>query len=289
VNKLLRHDPEGRKRQLYIRTYPVILLNEDSGMLGWVKGTKPYRTILSELYVEEGVNYVGLFTETKGLYNRYPTNKDDPMFLAAWRELVATKWIPVFWKFFVNNFPEPSAWYRARLAYTRTAAVMSMAGYILGLGDRHGENILFDQVTGDTVHVDLNCLFFRGQLLAEPERVPFRLTHNMADAMGVTGYEGVFRRTCEIVVQTLQANKETLLSVLETLVHDPLIEWSKKGSDSAGSTFDVEFAAHETLRGVSDRLSGIKVCLCSPSSVPPRTIPMVVSPVHHYIYFRERT
>jgi hypothetical protein len=27
------------------------------------------------------------------------------------------------------------------------------------LGDRHGENILFDGVTGDTVHVDLNCLF----------------------------------------------------------------------------------------------------------------------------------
>lgn len=27
------------------------------------------------------------------------------------------------------------------------------------LGDRHGENILFDSITGDTVHVDFNCLF----------------------------------------------------------------------------------------------------------------------------------
>jgi hypothetical protein len=27
------------------------------------------------------------------------------------------------------------------------------------LGDRHGENILFDSTTGDTVHVDFNCLF----------------------------------------------------------------------------------------------------------------------------------
>lgn len=39
--------------------------------------------------------------------------------------------------------------------------VMSMIGYILGLGDRHGENILFDSTTGDTVHVDFNCLFNR--------------------------------------------------------------------------------------------------------------------------------
>jgi len=27
------------------------------------------------------------------------------------------------------------------------------------LGDRHGENILFDSTTGDTLHVDFNCLF----------------------------------------------------------------------------------------------------------------------------------
>ena len=38
---------------------------------------------------------------------------------------------------------------------------MSMVGYILGLGDRHGENILFDSTNGDCVHVDFNCLFNR--------------------------------------------------------------------------------------------------------------------------------
>lgn len=61
----------------------------------------------------------------------------------------------------------------------RTTAVMSIVGYILGLGDRHGENILFDSVNGDTVHVDFNCLFNKGELFEVPEVVPFRLTHNM--------------------------------------------------------------------------------------------------------------
>ena len=37
--------------------------------------------------------------------------------------------------------------------------MISMVGYILGLGDRHGENILFDSTTGDCFHVDFNCLF----------------------------------------------------------------------------------------------------------------------------------
>ena len=49
--------------------------------------------------------------------------------------------------------------YNSRLNYCRTAAVMSIVGYILGLGDRHGENILFDSTNGDCVHVDFNCLF----------------------------------------------------------------------------------------------------------------------------------
>lgn len=36
---------------------------------------------------------------------------------------------------------------------------MSIVGHILGLGDRHAENILFDQTNGDCVHVDVNMLF----------------------------------------------------------------------------------------------------------------------------------
>jgi len=47
----------------------------------------------------------------------------------------------------------------ARVAYCRTSAVISMVGFILGLGDRHGENILFDATNGDCMHVDFNCLF----------------------------------------------------------------------------------------------------------------------------------
>ena len=34
-----------------------------------------------------------------------------------------------------------------------------MVGHIVGLGDRHGENLLLDASTGDVVHVDFSCLF----------------------------------------------------------------------------------------------------------------------------------
>lgn len=76
---------------------------------------------------------------------------------------------PIMHKWFLEQFPEPTEWFRNRLAYSVTTACMSMVGYIVGLGDRHGENILIDQVNGDCVHVDLNCLFERGLSFDIPE------------------------------------------------------------------------------------------------------------------------
>ncbi len=73
-----------------------------------------------------------------------------------------------------------------------------MVGHVVGLGDRHGENILLDNTTGECVHVDFDCLFDKGALLSRPEIVPFRLTANMLDAMGICGYEGVFRGVAEV-------------------------------------------------------------------------------------------
>lgn len=61
-----------------------------------------------------------------------------------------------------SNYFIFKGWLTARTAYIRTTAVISMVGYILGLGDRHGENILLDSTCGDTIHVDFNCLFNKG-------------------------------------------------------------------------------------------------------------------------------
>lgn len=78
--------------------------------------------------------------------------------------------------------------------------------YLLRLGDRHAENILFDSSNGDCVHVDVNMLFDKGQQLNVPEIVPFRLTQNLVDGMGVLGYEGkvksnIFMWKCMVINQ----------------------------------------------------------------------------------------
>jgi serine/threonine-protein kinase ATR len=54
INKCLRKHPECRQRRLYIRTYAVIPLNEECGLLEWVPNTHGLRNILLKLYQEKG-------------------------------------------------------------------------------------------------------------------------------------------------------------------------------------------------------------------------------------------
>jgi len=47
----------------------------------------------------------------------------------------------------------------------------------------------------------------------------------LINVMEVSGIEGTFRATCERVMTLLRANKDSLLTVLETFVYDPLLTW----------------------------------------------------------------
>lgn len=219
INRSLKRDAESSKRQLYIKTYAVTPLNEECGIIEWVDGLKTLREILLGFYKAIGIapNY----TELRVLLDEASKSDDK---LPLFSERILSQLPPVFHQWFVQQFPEPSAWFSARLKYTRSCAVMSMVGTMLGLGDRHGENILFEEGNGGTFHVDFNCLFDKGLTFQQPERVPFRLTQNMVDAMGVYGVEGPFRTSCELTLKLLRQHEETLMTILEAFVYDPTLD-----------------------------------------------------------------
>lgn len=128
--------------------------------------------------------------------------------------------------FLLERFEDPDEWFERRLAYTRSTAAISILGHVLGLGDRHCHNILLDEKTGEVVHIDLGVSFEAGRVLPVPEVVPFRLTRDLVDAMGFTKTEGVFRRCCEFVLDTLREERESIMTLLNVLRYDPLVNWS---------------------------------------------------------------
>ena len=57
--------------------------------------------------------------------------------------------------------------------------------------------------------------FEQGKFLPTPETVPFRLTRDLVDGMGLTGVEGVFRRCCEKTMQVMRTSQESLMTIVE--------------------------------------------------------------------------
>ncbi|WVZ78438.1 hypothetical protein U9M48_026147, partial [Paspalum notatum var. saurae] len=266
INHLLSKVPESRRRKLYIRTFAVVPLTEDCGMVEWVPNTRGLRHILQDIYVTLG-NFDRLKTnpQIKKIYETYVYTGRMPGDEVL-RTMILPMFPPVFHKWFLTTFSEPAAWFRARVAYAHTTAVWSMVGHIVGLGDRHGENILFDSTTGDCVHVDFSCLFDRGLQLDKPEVVPFRLTQNMIDGLGITGYEGVFLKVCEITLSVLRNHKETLMTVLETFIHDPLVEWTKSNKSGGGEVQNPH--AQRAITNIKARLEGVVVGVKAIPSLP---------------------
>ncbi|ELT94946.1 hypothetical protein CAPTEDRAFT_164972 [Capitella teleta] len=253
INKCLRKDAEARRRGLYIRTYSVIPLNEECGILEWVNHVHGLRNILLKIYKERGLYTPG--SELKQM--QLPPDASIDQKLSVFKNKLLVRHPAVFSEWFLQTFPDPTSWYNARLSYCRTTAVMSLAGYILGLGDRHGENFNVDATSGDCVHVDFNCLFNKGETFEYPEVVPFRLTHNMVEAMGPLKTEGIFRRSCEVTMRVMRDQNDPLMSVLKTFIYDPLVEWNKPARGKSNESGEIKNEKAQThVNNIEARLKG---------------------------------
>eukprot|EP01135_Chromosphaera_perkinsii_P001010 Nk52_evm24s156 gene=Nk52_evmTU24s156 len=255
INRLLKKDQSSRNHQLHIRTYAVVPLNEDNGLIEWVSNMLGFKGIVMKIYQKEKIKIPKtqeIMQMMGGRHSKFTHSQQKHIF----ENKILPKFPPVFSLWYVENFPDPNNWYSSRLLYASTTAVMSMAGYVVGLGDRHGENILFDSVTGESMHVDLNCLFNKGETFETPERVPFRLTHNMIDALGPTGVEGPFRKTCEVTMRLFRKECDSLLSVLRPFLHDPLLDWTRSSRGPKRAPDEVKRQASKVVNDIEKRLRG---------------------------------
>lgn len=96
---------------------------------------------------------------------------------------------PAFHHFFEEKYRSPEIWVEKTLTYTRSIATTSIAGYILGLGDRHLSNILIDEHTAEVVHIDFGIAFEQGKVLPVPETIPFRYTEFEKSSLSIPYYD----------------------------------------------------------------------------------------------------
>ncbi|KAI9676638.1 MAG: Serine/threonine-protein kinase tel1 [Trizodia sp. TS-e1964] len=223
VSELLQSNRTTRQRNLRIRTYKVVPLTTSAVVIEFVANTIP----LHEYLVPAHQKHFPKDWKSTACRKKIADvqTKSSETRIKAYRDVV-DHFHPVMRYFFMENFDNPDDWFEKRLAYSRSTAAISILGHVLGLGDRHGHNILMDQETGEAVHIDLGIAFEQGRILPIPEVVPFRLTRDIVDGMGITGTEGVFRRCCEFTLEALRNESYSIMTILDVLRYDPLYSWS---------------------------------------------------------------
>ncbi|KAL4492653.1 hypothetical protein ABPG73_010202 [Tetrahymena malaccensis] len=234
INRLLQNNSETQKKGLSITRYSIIPLSMKTGLLGWVQNCDTLQILIrdyrkafnvkygAELTLMNDFNIYNMYDSSFNDYNKLPLLNKVEIFRYIMQNTLGEDLKKVLWL----KSPNSEIWLERRTNYTRSLATMSIAGYILGLGDRHLSNIMLQRQTGKIVHIDFgDCFEVAMRRESLPEKVPFRLTRMLVNAMEACGIEGNYRNTCELVVKVIRENKESLIAVLEAFVYDPLFYW----------------------------------------------------------------
>ena len=264
VNTLLSNDPDTRKQDLSIRRYSVTPLSHSAGVVGMLPAHDTWHSLIDEYRQQKKVLAdieQRVMMQLAPMYENLTLLQKLEVFQYALDNTTGQDLQHVLWR----KSQSSEAWLVRRTHFTRSLAVMSIVGYVLGLGDRHPSNIMLDRITGKVAHIDFGDCFEVTQTRDKhPERVPFRLTRMLVNAMEVSGIEGNFRCTTEAVQRVMRSNRDSVMAMLEAFVHDPLINWrllhtneasgASAGGAAAGGQ-DVGAAADMAAAGGVDTMS----------------------------------
>ena len=147
VNTLLLNDRDCCRQELNIQRYSVIPLSPKSGLIEWVPNCdtlhaliKDYRDSKKALVTIEHRIILQMAPD----FEHLPLIKKIEVFRHTLEQTTGLDLYKVLWLKSRNS----EVWLQRRTNFTRSLAVMSMVGYILGLGDRHPSNLMLHKYTG---------------------------------------------------------------------------------------------------------------------------------------------
>jgi len=247
INTLVSHSSISMKNRLTITTYKVIPLTVEVGLIGWVPDCNTLydlvKTRREKLGIPLEIEYQTTLKSSPNFEN-LPTN--DKAF--AFKKGLATTKGDDLKIIMLTQSVDSQHWIERRTAYSTSLAMTSMAGYILGLGDRHLCNIMIKSKTAKLVHIDFgDCFEVAMHREKAPEKVPFRLTRILTNSLEVSKIEGTFKSCCQNVMGLMRDNGEQINGLLEVFIYDPLLQWIDQASESSSVAI---------IGRIKDKLSG---------------------------------
>ena len=224
INQLIQKSYSKENREMKIYTYSIIPLSLDAGMIQFLDGTDTIYSLIREYRTKKNIP---IFQEDIIISKQFINNIDllrpiqryESLKMAI-KETKDTDLREIIWLTSSNS----RDWISRNLAFIHSSALMSIIGYILGLGDRHPSNIMIHRKTGNSIHIDFSdCFEINSKKIKFPEYIPFRLTRTMVKSFVPNGVEGDFRITCEETLKIVKENKESIIAVLDIFLN-PIAE-----------------------------------------------------------------
>ncbi|EAY06542.1 PIKK family atypical protein kinase [Trichomonas vaginalis G3] len=250
INSMLRSSRATSDLGVSIVEYSIVPFAPNAGFISWVTGADTFQQLVSEYRQNRGSgrNAENEVTNTLvgPLFNSLNALQRYEIFNHVAEATNANEIREMLWL----RSPGASSWIQRSNCFTVSTALMSMAGYVIGLGDRHPSNIMVQRHTGRVIHIDFGFSFEDAMnRTLFPERVQFRLTRMIVNALDGGSVSGLFRKTCEDVMWVLKNGMSSVMSQLEVFVHEPIF-YGKEAKPSDAKLRGI-------LERVASKLSGI--------------------------------
>ncbi|KAI8820570.1 uncharacterized protein EV422DRAFT_578857 [Fimicolochytrium jonesii] len=235
MNNIMANDSGCQDLQL--RTYKVVPMSRNLGILEWVDNTKPLLEVMRSVpgFKEAFANALKKhdeFVQAHGGNKKSLPEQHCNMFKTASARKTeehldsVTPREPYLKRWMQKLAASPEAFLTIRGTFARSLATLNICSYLLGIGDRHGENFLIDMSSGQIIGIDFGHAFGSAtEVLPIPELVPFRLTKQMALVLEPLGVPVLLQDTMINVMSAMRSKKEVLLNVLNIFIKEPLMEW----------------------------------------------------------------
>ena len=208
---------------LSIQTYAIIPLSNNAGLIEWVPGCDTLHSLIKRFREAKGEHVGSEYSALRAAHPKYddlPILQKVEIFTSTMQRSDGSDLARVL----LLQSEDSADYLKRQHVMSCSLAVMSIMGYVLGLGDRHPSNLMISRSTGKIIHIDFgDCFEVASRRPKFPERVPFRLTRMLVNCLGNS--EEDFSETCQFVLSLLRKQQSVIETMFEAFVNDPLITW----------------------------------------------------------------
>ncbi|KRX21468.1 DNA-dependent protein kinase catalytic subunit [Trichinella nelsoni] len=245
MNGILQKQHQCSRLKARIRTYRIVPLSIKLGLIEFLPNVVPLQQFFmgESLRKEYQTIAMDMFTEGPGkILLKAAGEASSPLnHMTYWRsfqnispETAARRFSEVLKKIpdhllrdqLLNCCVSPDVFCFLRQKFTVSLAIMSIANYLLEIGDRHLGNIVLDTKTGEVIGIDFGYAFGASlQYLPIPELMPFRLTKQFVGVVEPVGVHGLLESTMKYCLKAFRDSSYILLNTMDTFIKEPSLNW----------------------------------------------------------------